>query len=83
MMKTIFADEMIFNSIIMNSSFAGRTVSDNLRYIDFIKGNPSPNILTDRDFGKIISDRYHFARKFDPGSMKRYWTCSTSTGLLS
>ncbi len=67
MKKTIFADEMIFHSIIMNSSFAGTTVSNNLRYIDFIRGNPNPNILTSRDFNKIISGWYHFARKFDPG----------------
>lgn len=67
MKKTIFADEMIFHAIIMNSCFAGRTVSDNLRYIEFIKGNPNPNILTSCDYDKIISGHCHFARKFDTG----------------
>jgi hypothetical protein len=56
---------MIFHTIIMNSSFAGKTVSDNLRYIEWTRGNPNPHILTSGYFEKIIAGHYHFARKFD------------------
>jgi len=65
MKLTIFADEMIFQSIIMDSEFATRTVNNNFRHIEWSKGNPNPNILISKDFDKIINSGCHFARKFD------------------
>jgi hypothetical protein len=65
MMKTIHADEIIFQTIIMNSPFAENAVSKNLRYMEWVKGNPNPNILTRSDFLKIVASPDHFARKFD------------------
>lgn len=66
MKKTIHPDEMIFHTIIMNSPFSNRVVSENFRYLEWVKGNPNPNILTRSDFQKIVESNGHFARKFDP-----------------
>jgi hypothetical protein len=67
MMKTIHPDEIIFQTIIMNSPFADNAVSENFRYMEWVSGNPNPNILTRGDFSKIVAGPNHFARKFDPG----------------
>lgn len=66
MMKTIHADEIIFQTIVMNSPFAENAVSENYRYMEWVRGNPNPNILTRSDFLKIVESPQHFARKFDP-----------------
>jgi hypothetical protein len=65
MMKTIHADEIIFQTIVMNSPFAEKAVSKNFRYMEWVRGNPNPNILTRLDFLKIVESPHHFARKFD------------------
>lgn len=65
MKKTIHPDEMIFHTIILHSHFASRVVNDNLRFIDWVKGNPNPNILTAADAERIMAARPHFARKLD------------------
>jgi len=65
MKKTIHADEMLFQSVIMNSSFASRVENDNLRHIEWIRGHPNPNILIGADFDRIVASGKHFARKFD------------------
>jgi hypothetical protein len=65
MKKTIHPDEIVFQTIIMNSSFAQQAVNEDFRYIEWLKGNPNPNILRKTDFDKIVSSRHHFARKFD------------------
>ncbi len=66
MMKTIHPDEILFQTIVMNSPFAKQAVNENFRYIEWLKGNPNPNILTKPDFDKIVNSKHHFARKFDP-----------------
>ncbi len=65
MKKTIHPDEMIFHTIILHSRFASQVVNNNLRFIDWVKGNPNPNILTAADAERIIAARPHFARKLD------------------
>lgn len=65
MKKTIHPDEILFQTIVMNSSFAHKTVNENYRFIEFIQGNPNPNILTANDFDRIIASGKHFARKLD------------------
>ena len=65
MKKTIHPDEMLFQTIILHSDFARQVVNDNLRFIDWVKGNPNPNILTAADAERIIAARPHFARKLD------------------
>ncbi|MCX6278704.1 MAG: hypothetical protein NT004_11470 [Bacteroidetes bacterium] len=67
MKKTIHADEILFQTIILNTAFKDRVVNNNYRYIEWEKfeGNANPNILTSNDYHKIINSQMHFARKFD------------------
>jgi len=70
-MKSVFGpDESFFQTIVMNSQFQDRVVSDIKRYIDWsdcAKGlSPSPNWLTERDFDKIIASGAMFCRKVEP-----------------
>jgi hypothetical protein len=62
-------DESFFQSIISNSRFKGRIVSDDLRYADWQNPNPSyPRTLDTDDFEKLMSSSKLFARKFDTRS---------------
>lgn len=65
MKKTIHPDEIIFQTIVMNSVFADSTVNENYRFIEFEKGNPNPNTLRSADFERIVASGKHFARKLD------------------
>lgn len=67
MKKTLYPDEMIIQTIIMNSPYKDHVTNNNFRYIEWpeIKGNAHPKILTMADFEKIRNSGMHFARKFD------------------
>lgn len=67
MKKTIFSDEIIFQTIIMNSPLKDSAFNDDFRYLERkkFKGNSHPEILTVSDFQKITGSGKHFARKFD------------------
>lgn len=65
MKKTIHPDEILFQTILMNSPFAPHVENRNFRYIEWIKGNPNPNLLTTADLDRIVASGEHFARKFD------------------
>ncbi len=58
-------DEMVFQSVLYNSPYIDVITNDNLRYIDWSEGNPSPKILTLADARQIIQSGSLFARKFD------------------
>lgn len=58
-------DEIIFQTILYNSDFRGSLVNDNLRYIDWSAGKPSPKILIEEDIEKLIISNKLFARKFE------------------
>ncbi|MGN7886132.1 beta-1,6-N-acetylglucosaminyltransferase [Dyadobacter endophyticus] len=58
-------DEIVFQTILYNSPFRPSLVNDNLRYIDWSKGEPSPRVLTGEDLGRMLSSGKLFARKFD------------------
>ncbi|MBS4540021.1 hypothetical protein GOQ27_16205 [Clostridium sp. D2Q-11] len=58
-------DEMIFNTIVMNSPFNKNVVNINLRYIEWILGISHPKILTIQDIDKLLTSDKLFARKFD------------------
>ncbi|WP_353720658.1 beta-1,6-N-acetylglucosaminyltransferase [Dyadobacter sp. 676] len=58
-------DEMIFQTILYNSPFLPSLVNDNLRYIDWSKGQPSPKILTEEDLERVLASGKLYARKFD------------------
>lgn len=66
-------DELVIQSIIMykDSPFKDKVVCNYKRYVDWSdhnKGlnNGNPNILTIKDYDKIIASDAFFARKFDP-----------------
>ena len=64
---TLAPDEIFFQTVIMNSSYAKNVVNDNRRYIDHAtnRGGGPPAVLDESDFEKIISSNKLFARKFD------------------
>lgn len=58
-------DEIIFQTILYNSPFRSSLVNDNLRYIDWSEGQPSPKVLTEEDMDRMCASGKLFARKFD------------------
>lgn len=60
-------DEIFFQTIIMNSKFKQRIVNNNFLYLDWTdcsKGlTSSPNVLSPKDFNKIIQSESLFCRK--------------------
>jgi hypothetical protein len=60
------ADEMFFQTLVMNSRFRGRVLSRNFRYIQWPeRGARNPKILDEHDFERIVASRAHFCRKID------------------
>ena len=58
-------DEIIFQTIIYNSALRETLVNNNLRYIDWADGKPSPKVLGSEDFTSLMESDALFARKFD------------------
>jgi hypothetical protein len=58
------ADEIIFQTILYNSSYRKDIVNDGLRYIDWSEGNASPKTFTIQDFPALMESGKLFARKF-------------------
>jgi hypothetical protein len=59
-------EEIFFQTMIMDSPFAGRVVNDNLRYIDWrMRNGHEPAILDLSDLPKILSSGKLFARKLE------------------
>ncbi|KAA6431534.1 beta-1,6-N-acetylglucosaminyltransferase [Dyadobacter flavalbus] len=58
-------DEIIFQTILYNSTFRSKLINNNLRYIDWSAGNASPKTLDYEDVDKLLASRALFARKFD------------------
>jgi hypothetical protein len=59
------SDEFLVHSILLNSPLANTITNDNLRYIDWSGGGPSPKILTSSDLPALLASSRFFARKFD------------------
>lgn len=60
------AEEIFFQTIVMNSPFKGNVINNHLRYINWeYKNGSMPAILDDDDFDAIIKSDAIFARKFD------------------
>jgi hypothetical protein len=59
-------DELFFQTIVMNSAFAERTVNDNLRFILWDDPDPgSPKVLGMEHLAQLSTSPALFARKFD------------------
>jgi hypothetical protein len=63
---TLLAEEIFFQTLILNSPFKEKVVNDNIRYIDweFRNGN-SPAVLDDSDRDKLGDPDKLFARKIE------------------
>ena len=59
-------DESFFQTILMSSPLADTLINDDLRYIDWSEGGPSPRVLTVYDLERMRRSPALFARKFDP-----------------
>jgi len=57
-------DELLFQTVLMNSPLMETVVLDHLRYIDW-STDPGPATLTAVDFANLIGSGKLFARKFD------------------
>ncbi len=58
-------DEFVFQTILFNSSFKEQMVNNNLRYIDWSEGAPSPKTFTIADAEQLLQSDKLFARKFN------------------
>lgn len=67
MLKTGFcSDEVLCQTALCNSPYSNKIVNNNHRYILWKKQYKNyPAIIDEREFDKIKSGRYHFARKID------------------
>lgn len=59
-------DEIVFQTILYNAPFQKDMVNDNLVYVDWSKGEPSPKVLGMEDAEKLKMTDALFARKFNP-----------------
>ena len=57
-------DELMFQTILMNSALRDSIVNDNLRYVEWGR-EPAPAVLTREDLPGMLASRALFARKFD------------------
>ncbi|WP_312338171.1 beta-1,6-N-acetylglucosaminyltransferase [Sphingobacterium sp.] len=62
---TFISDEILLQSIILNSPFREEVINNNLRYVDWSSGPEFPKILTVDDCESLKKTKNHFARKFD------------------
>jgi hypothetical protein len=60
------ADELIFQTILLNSPLRDSIVNDHLRYIRFKRGDSRPHTLTIADVETLTGSGKFYARKFDP-----------------
>jgi Core-2/I-Branching enzyme. len=60
------ADEFFFQTLLYNSPHREELVNDNLRYIQWINGKSSPEILTRAHFESMRGSEKCYARKFCP-----------------
>ena len=58
-------DEIWLQTYLMESPFAKQIAPSNMRYIKWVQGNPSPEILTLDDYDALCSSEMLFARKFN------------------
>jgi hypothetical protein len=63
--RTANADEMFFQTVMMNSSMGNTVVNDELRFTDWSKKGAHPEILTKHDYQRLKDSGHLFARKFD------------------
>jgi hypothetical protein len=69
--KVFIPDESFFQSIVSNSPYSDRVISDDLRYTDWENPNPLyPRTLESSDFARLMASPKLLARKFDDRSQE-------------
>jgi hypothetical protein len=63
---TLSPDELFFQTLILNSTFAESIVNDHRLYLEW-RGGSNPATFTSADFDTIVASDALFARKFDVG----------------
>ncbi|HZW98866.1 MAG TPA: beta-1,6-N-acetylglucosaminyltransferase [Trueperaceae bacterium] len=58
-------EEMVCQTILMNSELSDRVYSRNFRYIDWTSHPKHPQVLTVQDYDRIVESGAFLARKFD------------------
>lgn len=65
-------DELFFQTLVMNSGFAGRVLGENFRYVQWpARGARNPEVLDEGDYERIAASRAHFCRKIDSRASAR------------
>lgn len=64
----LIPDEMLFQTLILNSRFKDTVINDNLRYIKWEKNRSHPETLGTEHFDEMLESGKLFARKFLTGS---------------
>jgi len=59
------ADEFLFQTLVLNSSFKTNVLNNNLLFLDRDKGAAHPNIITTDHLPALMASEKLFARKFD------------------
>lgn len=59
------ANEIVFQTVLLNSPLAHTVVNSHLREIDFPPHTPHPRTFRGSDFDRLVASRNFFARKFD------------------
>jgi hypothetical protein len=62
---TFGSDELIYQTVIMNSKYKDAVINNNYRYTDWSEGGYRPKFLKTEDFEKIIASDCLFGRKFN------------------
>lgn len=59
-------DEMFFHTLVMNSRFRDRVLTNNFRYVQWPEGGSrNPKVLTEADLERVLASGAHFCRKLD------------------
>lgn len=59
-------DEMVFQTLVMNSPFRDRVLTNNFRYVQWPQGGArNPAVLTENDLERVLASNAHFCRKLD------------------
>jgi hypothetical protein len=59
------ANEIIFQTVMLNSPLASTVVNTHLREVEFEKNSPHPRTFKSADFDRLVRSPKFFARKFD------------------
>ena len=63
--NTRCADEIIMQTILLNSPYRDDIINDAMRFIDWESGPEYPRIFRSEDTSRLSKTKYFFARKFD------------------